>query len=245
MAYILRNDHTESKKGPLQVKGEQNMKRFFAIIILLTAGALLVSPGVSHALYYDALTLTDYDGYDVVYNDEAMTSEAAYIYYKTVEVGGLNETSYQIFNVAFDPIPATPPPFPNIGELFISKDNIPDPSAYTFGAADGDYVAVDDNEFYVRFVFSTPYEFDPLYNPNLTGIPTSKYSGIFTSTTALFIGEGDTVLAELWDGGEYTDACVTFALHLAKDDPGTPMPEPGTLMLLGGAMVGLAVLRRK
>ena len=244
MAYILRNDHTESKKGPLQVKGEQNMKRFFAIIILLTAGALLVSPGVSHALYYDALTLTDYDGYDVVYNDEAMTSEAAYIYYKTVEVGGLNETSYQIFNVAFDPIPATPPPFPNIGELFISKDNIPDPAAYTFGAADGDYVAVDDTPWYVRFIFSDPWgDFgDPA---KLQGIPTGKYSGLFTSTTALFIGEGDTVLAELWDGGEYTDACVTFALHLAKDDPGTPMPEPGTLMLLGGAMVGLAVLRRK
>ena len=214
------------------------MKRIFAIILLLTAGALLVSPEVSHASSYDHLTLTDYDGYDVVYNDYIIydefgnatvnptpTSEAAYIYYKTVEEDGLNVTSYQVLNVGFDPVPGTNPAFPPISQLLIPMvDNEGNPlidgSAYTFGTPDiPGYITVTDFSPY-----GVIFGFDG-------GLPVGGYSGIFTVSTGLFIHEGDTVLAQLWDGGESTNANLTFALHVAKEDPGTPMPDPLTVSI--------------
>ena len=77
------------------------------------------------------------------------------------------------------------------------------------------------------------------------GIAELMYSGVFTATSANQIGENDTVNATFWDTGESVDEQVSFALTMGNGDPITPAPEPGTLMLLGGALLGLAVLRHQ
>jgi len=210
------------------------MKRFFAIIIILTAGAFLISPGVSHALYHDGYTLTvdplGYDGFDEVFNED--NSLAARIYYVTEG----NVTRYQIHNINFDPKPTVPPVLPSIGELFLYTDTL-DPADYTFGTEEPDYVGVIEEYdfvdpsilYFVRFVFSDPW--GEIGNPNLQGLPVGKYSGIFTVTTDLTIGVHDTILGELWDGGEFTEGNIAFPLTIATDDPGTPIPEPLTVSI--------------
>jgi hypothetical protein len=220
------------------------MKRNLSKILAVAVALFFAFPLTSYATAYSTPALTGSDvNVDIVGNAEI--AEQVRIYYQ--EVANADGTSfttyYQLQNVYFDPANNNRDVDPNaaadkIGSLVLYLpiyDGV-DPSVYVFGAENPADVQINtDNLFFWGEV--------DLGFPG--GIAQGMYSGVFSVTSPYQIAAGDTILATVWDTSESVDGQMSFALTLGSGSPGTPAPEPGTLVLLGGALLGLAVVRRQ
>ena len=202
------------------------MRRFFAIILLLTAGAFLLLPGMTYASSYPTLDpMFDPTQFTAVYNNagEHQGEIAAKVYY--IQIDGT--VYYQVENCYFDPAGDNGPddPADAIGSLFLMLPWDINPLDYLFDTENAADVFVD-----TAFQEFGSVEFR--YTP---GIAEGMYSGVFTATSIYVIGEYDTVDATFVDGGESINEEVSFALTMGDGSPGTPIPEPLTVDIKPGS----------
>ena len=216
------------------------MKRNLPKILVVAVALFLVFPVTTFAT---GLSITP-TGSDIISGERGDTQ--AKVFYQEVYNGPDSYTTlYQILNVYFDPAYdnydyANPPsvlPAPDrIGHLDLLLDIMAiDPMDYEFASTDPT-ITVDT---FMQIGGFIEFNFTP-------GIGQDEYSGVFSITSPYVIGANDTVSATFIDTSESIDEEVSFALTVGGGSPGTPQaPEPGTLMLLGGALLGFAVLRHQ